>query len=161
MKRFKQIKWTKGSGEILGFAIVLPFIILLVVTILSTIQLSNAKQEMMRTAYLASREVCVCDNETDAIDRANVVMKQIYGDKYKESRYASNNGTSGLYASRVNNPSGTVSIVIESDTVGWHKGDILTIYVIQDVKLLMPFANNRQVEKLAFMIENDMGMLFI
>jgi Flp pilus assembly protein TadG len=70
MKKFKQkLFWQKGGGEIIGFAYVLPFIVMLICCIIAAAQISITNQRLSYTAYNACRSAVVSVDETTAQQR--------------------------------------------------------------------------------------------
>lgn len=63
----------KGSGEALAFLCALPLIFILLVAVISIIKLTNLRQKMEYTAYVACRAAVVSDTYKDAVANAETV----------------------------------------------------------------------------------------
>lgn len=157
----KKIKWCSGSGELLGFAIIIPFVLMLIIAILSTTQVSNAKQKMTYASYVIARATSICADQERAIDRADAIMTEIYGSNYKGYSFSGTNLTSAdaddgaIHSGEKINNQVILSMQLKSDE--WRKGDILVVTIRQYLQPLMPFSGNFHSQSLAVMIENDAG----
>ena len=134
MKKFKtKAFWKKGGGEIIGFAYVMPFIIMLICCIIAAAQISIVNQRLSYTAYNAGRAAVVSVDETTARDRGFAVFESVMGD------------------------SGTTSYIPFELTVmdgnQWVKGSFVRITVRSYVRTLLPFTSGVREESIVMMIE--------
>lgn len=164
MKRlFKnKIKWRSGSGELLGFAIIMPFILMMIIAILSITQESNMKQRMTYATYVVARASSICADQERAVDRADAIMREMYGDKYVGPPAIVGEGWMGVDSAPAAIASsqqvhGQTVCFMKMMSEEWRKGDILVITIQQYIEPLMPFSGNFHSQSLAVMIENDAG----
>lgn len=152
-----RIKWRKGSGELIGFAIILPIVVLFIITILSTAKISNAKQRLTYMTYTVARAMCVSSNEERAINRGDAIMAHVFGDTYTGCDYA-HNGTSSFGTDYV--PFGTPTYIrdtrLYANLLGdkWENGTILEITISQSQNSLMPLSKITYSQSLAVMVES-------
>lgn len=140
-----------GSGEILGFVLVVPFVLLLVIAILSATQLSSAQQKLTYATYTASRAACVSDTTQRATARAEAVLSDMYGGAFDGVSFYQQNQT----PSRKTLASGHVYADLQLLGPVWSKGAMLRCTLYSRVTPLMPFSSAVHSQSLTVMIEND------
>ena len=128
-KRF----WRKGNGEILGFVYVLPFIIFLVMCIISSAQVALLNQSLSNAAYNCGRAAVVSESETLAVERANEIYSQLVGEP---------DGADGYIACEIE--------VLGGD---WEKGQYIRCTVRKHIDVLMPFTSGVRSQSIVMMIE--------
>ncbi len=129
-------RWTKGNGEIIGFAVSVILLLFLIVSIVSYTSLTTKKQQLSVAAYAAGRAAAVSHDDTLAKARAAKVLETIY-DSY--------------YSSEESNTVGSVWYEIEYDD--WKIGNIFTITVYHRFGGMFPFPEKTRSYKYAMMIE--------
>jgi len=148
--KFKKIKWKRGGGEMLGFAICAPLIILLICAILSAGYVSSANQKLTYTAYCVSRAACVSDGPERATLRAEAVFKDIYGDYADGVQFITVTGTPSVPRLDTNH----VYAVIQILGPEWKKGTLIRCTTYEYLNPLVPFAASLHSQSITMMIEN-------
>lgn len=72
MRKFKKIKWKRGSS-LLEFAIALPCICIILFSIIIIGQMLLCRQSLEHTVYLAGRAAVVCESYDEAVYQMNSV----------------------------------------------------------------------------------------
>ena len=138
MKKFKQKAfWQKGGGEIIGFAYVMPFIVMLICCIIAAAQISIVNQRLSYTAYSAARAAVVSVDETTARERGLAVFESIMGD-------------SAVSQSGVSYIPFEMTVL---DGAPWVKGSFVRCTVRVYVRTLLPFTSGVREESIVMMIE--------
>ena len=137
VKYFKKLKnksfWQQGSGELLGFVCILPFIVMLICFIISSAQVSVINQKLSYTAYNCCRAAVVSETEVIAQDRAESVYTETFG------------ALSNSYTSC------QIDLL---DGANWGKGSYIKCTVRYDIDVLMPFTSGIREQSIVMMIEN-------
>lgn len=147
-EKFKRIKWNEGVSEMLSFAIVVPFVVILICAILSSTQLSIEKQRLSYATYSVCRAGVVCENETYAEARTDAVMQELYGDDFIDG---------GFNATLGSNPeNGDTYYKLELIGTGseWKKENMARCTVYRYITPVMPFTAGYRTETIVMMIEN-------
>lgn len=133
----KKSFWKKGSGEFLGFAIVTPMILLLLMFVVTSAQIGTINQNLTYLAYNCGRAAVVSETQEVGIARAN----EVYEYKYNIAEVTSNHNY--------------VPCEIEViDGNGWQKGSMIKCTVRLYVDTLMPFTSGIREQSITMMIEN-------
>ena len=130
MKKNSKLFNKKGGGEILGFVYLLPFILLLIIVVLTVAQVGYAKQKLTYAAYTVCRSVVVSKDEETANANAQTLTTEILGD-------------TGQYNLEL------------LDTASWEKGQYVRCTVSVSVDTLLPGTSGTRSESIVMMIEND------
>ncbi len=155
IKRIKTIRWNEGVSEMLSFAIIIPFILFLICAIISSAQISIAKQRLTVFSYSACRAAVVCEDESYAENRADAVLNEIYGSAFID----------GGYNFRIPSSTDTNNVYYTMELIGenpeWKKGNMIRLTVYQYITPLMPFTEGYRSESVVMMIENgiDSGIV--
>lgn len=136
----KKIK--SGVGEMLGFAISAPLLLLIMLAIISVMQITLSEQQLAYNAYSVGRAVATSPRQEEAIMRANAVMRNSYGDNFV-------NGESNV------NGNTWYSISALSENATWKKGEFIEVCVYQYVKPYLPFTEGVRARSIVMMIENQ------
>ena len=141
MKKFKQKAfWQKGGGEIIGFAYILPFIIMLICCIIAAAQISITNQRLSYTAYNACRSAVVSVDETTAHERGLAIFESVMGD-----------------SATLVSQSGVMYEPFEMEILDgnpWVKGSFVKCTVRVYVRTLLPFTSGVREESIVMMIES-------
>jgi len=141
MKKFKQKSfWLKGGGEIIGFAYILPFIIMLLCCIIAAAQISIVSQRLSYTAYNSCRSAVVSVDENTARERGLAVFENVMGD-------------SAALVSQSSVPYEPFELTV-LDGAPWQKGSFVRCTVRVYVNTLLPFTSGVREETIVMMIEN-------
>ena len=136
LKLLQKINWKKGSGEIIGFGIVMPMLVLLFCGIISAAQLSMANETLQYSAYSSCRAAVVTADESLALTRAETVAKEI----------VSQNGT-------IDTSTLDVKLTLMDVAYGWKKGNFVQCDVTVYVDTMMPFTSRTRTASIIMMIE--------
>lgn len=150
-RKLKNIKWKRGGGEMLGFAICVPLVILLICAILSAGYVSSSNQKLTYTAYCVSRAACVSDSPERATLRAQAVFKEIYGDNADEVKFIYVTDTEAVPRLERNH----VYVIIKLLGPSWKKGTLIRCTAYQYLTPLMPFSASLHSQSITMMIENS------
>lgn len=150
LRRLKNIKWKRGGGEMLGFAICVPLVILLICAIMSAGYVSSSNQKLTYAAYCISRAACVSDSPERATLRAEAVFKDIYGDKADDIKF--------IYVTDVEEvpklERNHVYVIIKLLGPSWKKGTLIRCTTYQYLTPLVPFSDSLHSQSITMMIEN-------
>lgn len=135
--RQSHFRWTKGNGEIIGFAVSVILILFLIVSIISYTSLTTKKQQLSVAAYAAGRAAAVSHSDTLAKERAEKVLMTVYSQSYYSPSSSTTPGT----------------VWFEMDYEDWKIGNIFTITVTQHFSGMFPFPERDRSYKYAMMIE--------
>ena len=142
--RFKGIRWKRGGGELIGFAICLPMIMLVISGIILILQLGLAKQKLEYAAYSAARAAVVQEN----MGRAQLAASEAAMSALETGTIGINRGgvtvALELVAGRTHHATGDV---------GWQKGALLKVIVTADVNTIAPFLDRRMGTEIVMMVE--------
>lgn len=147
----KKIDWKKGAAELLGYGVIMPMIIALIIAILTAGQISSVKQNLAYASYSVGRAAVVSNNVESAKKRADAVMKEMYGDNFIGGTIDSNIQNDYIY--KLKNGQTCYEIVAVGANAQWAKGDVIKCTIYERVVPILPFLDNIYSESLAMMIE--------
>ena len=132
----RKIKWKKGSGEIIGFGIVMPILVFIFCGIISASQLSMATETLQYAAYCSCRAAVVSVDEATAESRANSVAKEL----------ASLN-------SAISPDTIECGLTLLDNSLIWQKGNFVRCDVSAYVDTMMPFTSRKRTASIIMMVE--------
>ena len=140
--RFKKIDWRSGVGELIGFAICLPLIMILLCGLIMVVQLGSAKQTLEYATYSAARGA--------------VVQETFYQAKSAAEAFAASALETGTFG--VSNIDVQIETIggtydVSSNSVNWEKGSLMKCVVTIDVDTIAPFADKRMSSEIIMMVE--------
>lgn len=139
IKKLKSKKfWKRGSGELLGFCILMPFVVLLLCGVVSSTQVGVMNQTLNYTAYDCCRSAVVSETYDLAKKRAI--------ETYEVNMCSISNATKNHNYTPVE-----LEIV---DGPGWEKGSLVKCTVRYYIEPLMPFTSGVREQSITMMIEN-------
>ena len=133
--------WKKGGGEIIGFAYILPFIIMLICCVIAAAQISVVNQRLSYTAYNSCRSAVVSVDETTAQERGLAIFESVMGDS---ATLISQSGVSYVPFEMT---------VLDGNP--WVKGSFVKCTVRVYVRTLLPFTSGVREESIVMMIEGN------
>lgn len=153
----KKSFWKSGVGELLGFAIVAPFLFAFLFMTISIYQVTVAEEQMIYATYLCGRE---------AVMQPNLESAKIAGKKKLDSLYSPDgspfldNSKAGGYAIMgfrvlAGNPEFDIDASVGADTVAWLKGNVIVVSISQEIRPLLSFMSGTRVRGLGMMIEHS------
>lgn len=145
-------KIKRGSGELLGFALMVPFIMMLLCAVLSSAQITVANQQLTYAAYSAGRAAVVAEDEELASQRAAAVLEILYGDKYQGMEFSRGEMVSSDVS--LDNSEVWCKIQYLGTGASWIKGDVIKCTVYQNLNPIMPFTAGVRAQSVVMMIEN-------
>lgn len=128
--------WRKGSAELLGFMMVLPFIVIMIYIIITTTQVAHINQALTYCAYNACRSAVVSDNKSTAEQRADQTYNLQFGTD-NSSTYGYDGCSLELLGSKK-----------------WEKGAFVRCTVRYHVDALILFSDGIREQSIVMMIEN-------
>ena len=131
----KNINWRKGGGELLGFAMVLPAIMLVFGAIIMAAQLGLARQSIEYTTYSAARAAVICESQSQAQQAAELLVEDMAQD--------SPGGEPGSVSVNIRNYMGSI----------WQKGGLIKCTVEAKVNTISPWSNSTVAADITMMIE--------
>lgn len=152
IKKIKSIKWNEGASEMLSFAIVVPFIVILICAIFSAAQISTSVQKLTYSSYSACRAAVVSENSDFAETRAEAVMREIYGDNLIDGGF-----DFVFNSSPTNNETYYKLELVGGQGTEWEKGNMVKCTVYQYINPLMPFSASYHTQSIVMMIENGVS----
>lgn len=127
----------KAGGELLGFCLIAPLIIVFIWTIVGAAQISDANQKLNYCAYNTCRSAVVCDGFETAQNKAQETYELQFGvDNYTTFSY---------------DPC-TIELIGTDDT--WEKGRYIRCTVRYYVTTLTPFISGIRESSIVMMVEN-------
>lgn len=129
--------WRKGSGEFLGFAIITPLILMLLMFVVSSAQIGTINQDLSYLAYNCCRAAVVSETQDVGVARA----KEVFEYKYDIDEITAQH----------NYVPCEIEII---DGNGWQKGTMIKCTVRLYVDTLMPFTSGIREQSITMMIEN-------
>ena len=132
----RKINWKKGGGEIIGFGIVMPMLIVLFCGIISSAQLSMANETLQYSAYSSCRAAVVSSDLDIATDRAKTIAKETI----------SKNGSIDINTL-------DVKLTLMDASKGWVKGNFVQCDITVYVDTMMPFTSRDRTSSIIMMIE--------
>lgn len=133
----RRIDWKRGSGEIVGFAMILPAITFVFCAIVAVAQVGLIKQKLEYTAYTAGRACVVSETRERAEKRAGSITK--------ESLRKTGGG--------LRDDSIRCKLKILDEKKKWEKGKFVQVTVSAYVKSIMPFTSGRRSARIVMMVE--------
>ena len=131
----KNINWRKGGGELLGFAMVLPAIMLVFGAIIMAAQLGLARQSIEYTTYSAARAAVICESQSQAQQAAELLVEDMAQDIPGVEP--------GSVSVNIRNYMGSI----------WQKGGLIKCTVEAKVNTISPWSNSTVVADITMMIE--------
>jgi len=124
----------KGNGELMGFLIVAPSIIIAISIIISIVQVSLVNQKLTTAAYNCGRAAAVSETQDIGEQRAEELYEELVGDVINSYGYT---------ACEVE--------VLDGET--WKKGSYIKCTVRTYLDVLMPFSSGVREQSIVMMIE--------
>jgi hypothetical protein len=148
IKRLIKFQNRRGSGEIVGFAIVMPLLMLVFCALIMAAQLGLARQALEYSLYTAARAAVVQDNIVNARNAANLMADAEI-----------QTGTIGVtgYDLQMEVISGTFNPA--SGGIRWEKGALLKVILTIDVDTISPFRDSQLASEIIMMIERPVSSL--
>ena len=131
----KNINWRKGGGELLGFAMVLPAIMLVFGAIIMAAQLGLARQSNEYTTYSAARAAVICESQSQAQQAAELLVEDMAQDIPGVEP--------GSVSVNIRNYMGSI----------WQKGGLIKCTVEAKVNTISPWSNSTVAADITMMIE--------
>ena len=131
----KNINWRKGGGELLGFAMVLPAIMLVFGAIIMAAQLGLARQSIEYTTYSAARAAVICESQSQAQQAAELLVEDMAQDIPGVEP--------GSVSVNSRNYMGSI----------WQKGGLIKCTVEAKVNTISPWSNSTVAADITMMIE--------
>jgi Flp pilus assembly protein TadG len=142
LARLRKIKWERGSGELLGFAIALPLILIVFCAIIMAAQLGLARQALEYALYTAGRAAVVQNDFPSARNAAEMVAgTELYS------------GTFGISGFEIDIETVGGSYDASSGTVRWEKGALVKVVVTIYVDTIAPFSDSVLSSEITMMVE--------
>ena len=131
----KNINWRKGGGELLGFAMVLPAIMLVFGAIIMAAQLGLARQSIEYTTYSAARAAVICESQSQAQQAAELLVEDMAQDIPGVEP--------GSVSVNIRNYMGSI----------WQKWGLIKCTVEAKVNTISPWSNSTVAADITMMIE--------
>lgn len=132
----KKINWKKGGGEILGFGIVMPMLVILFCGIISSAQLAMANETLQYAAYSSCRAAVVSSTQDIALERAETVAREIISQ-----------------SSVADIDTLDVKLTLMDSTMDWKKGSFVRCDITVYIDTMMPFTSRNRTSSIIMMIE--------
>jgi hypothetical protein len=142
VSRLRKINWKRGSGEILGFAIVLPIILVVFCAIIMAAQLGLARQALEYSLYSAARAAVVQEDIISARAAAELVATAEI-----------ESGTFGVTRHDITLEVVGGSFDASSGLVRWEKGAMLKVVLTIYVDTIAPFGDSILSSEITMMVE--------
>lgn len=136
-RKLEEINWKKGSGEIVGFTMILPVITFIFCAMVAVAQVGLIRQKLEYTVYTAGRAAVVSDTKERANKRAKRIAKETL------------RGTGG----GLRDDSIKTSIALLDSNKKWEKGKFVRVKVEAYVKAVMPFTSGKRTSTIVMMVE--------
>lgn len=134
-RRLRKVNWRRGGGELIGFALVLPIVMMVFCAIIMAAQLGLARQTIEYTTYSACRAAVICETETQA---------QLAAEKVVDDMIYSIPGVRD----------GSAQVVIHNYTGNrWEKGGLVNCTVTVTVDTITPWTASDVTADITMMIE--------
>jgi hypothetical protein len=145
--KLKKIGFARGSGELLGFAISLPLVMVIFCAIVMAAQHGVIKQRLEYATYTAARAAVVQENLASAQAAAALMADDVRVGAF-----------------------GVRDIKVELETVAgrldggignvrWEKGSLLKVVLTADVDTIAPFPDSELSSEITMMIERPANTL--
>jgi len=139
--KLKMVNWKNGNGELFGFAICAPFLLVILIALMSFARYAIENEQLTAATYCVGRAAVVSHNLSTGQSRAKGVLDRIY-DFHAVSGPSS--GSNDVWME--------MSIKNEDD---WKVGEIITITLTQHFDSLYPLPAINIKRSIAMMIENQ------
>lgn len=127
----------KAGGELLGFTLIAPLIIVLIWAIVGAAQIANANQKLNYCVYNTCRSTVVCDGYETAQQKAQEMYELQFGtENYSQYGYE------------------PCTLELISDDGTWRKGQYVRCTIRYYVTTLAPFVSGVREAEIIMMIEN-------
>lgn len=127
----------KAGGELLGFTLIAPLVIVLIWAIVGAAQIANANQKLNYCVYNTCRAAVVCDGYETAQQKAQEMYELQFGtDNFSDHGYE------------------PYTLELISDDGSWEKGQYIRCTVRYYVETLAPFVSGVRESSIIMMIEN-------
>jgi ABC-type Na+ efflux pump permease subunit len=147
--KYKHSKLRKGD-EILGFAIILPMILTVIIVCISTAQIGTFNEKLTTVAYNSCRAAVVCETSTKALKEAKTVYKHNLTPNTTE--YVKLEILKDEEGNTYGNP---------LDAEEWVKGNYVRCTVYYKLDTLMPYTSGVRTASIVMMIENDKSQTIV
>lgn len=139
INRLKKFEWKRGSGELLSLMLILPFVLMMFVTMVGLTQYTIARQRLTYATYMTARKAVVCKNYVEAQQTAEQVANKLVMSNFRKSQEVQITGA------HMNNQALDV----------WRRGNMVICNISATYDLLMPFNTTAINSSIIMMIEND------
>lgn len=127
----KRIRWKQGMGEMLGFAVIAPILLFIILYIISLFQIATTEQQLIYASYRAGRAAVISFSKEDALQAMDRTLDEIYPDD------------------------ASVSYDISIDDSSWLKGNVTLITVSKELNTMLPFGSGTRTRTIGMMIEHS------
>ena len=127
----------KAGGEMLGFVMIAPLIIVLIWAIVGAAQIASANQKLNYCVYNTCRSAAI----SDCYEDAEIKVKELYELHFGKENYLEHGYT-------------PVTLDLIGDKDEWEKGKYVKCTVRYYVSTLAPFASGVRESSIVMMIEN-------
>lgn len=145
LKNKKKINWKKGSAEIIGFVIVLPAMMLILMGLIGVAQLGLARNALEQAAYIGCRAAVVREDKESAQNAAeNAVRMRL------------EQGTFGLSSDDIVvtlEPVAGITDTETGNTPKWVKGSMVDMSVEVKINTFLPFFPDTMQTHICMMVE--------
>lgn len=155
INKAKKSKLRKGD-EIIGFVLMLPMIITIIIVIMGASQVGIFNQKLTTLAYNSCRAAVVSDNYKDAVKNARTVYKANFIPNLPQNKYLKleivkdmKNGNPVVY------DDATTRLGKSNGKQIWLKGKYLKCTVRYKLDTVLPFTSGVREQSIIMMIEND------
>jgi hypothetical protein len=155
IRKSQKSKLRKGD-EIVGFILMLPIIVSIIIVIMGASQIGICNQKLTTLAYNACRAAIVSDNYDDALENARLVYKSNMTPNLPQNEYLKleiikdmNNGNPVVY------DDATTRIGRVNGQDIWLKGKYVKCTVRYKLDTVLPFTSGVRERSIIMMIEND------
>lgn len=131
----KKTKWTRGTGEFIGFTVIALCITYMVIILASFLQLQFSLSQLSRALAVAGRSAAVCASKEDAKKQALKVVQSS--------------------VTSANIDSLEVEVEYAGDRRVWEPGAYLTVTVSGNVHTLEPVTSGVRSKKMLVSVENQ------
>lgn len=133
--RLRKIDWRKGGGELIGFALVVPLVMLIFCAIIMAGQLGLARQSIEYSTYSACRAAVICETQDQAQTAAELIIDDMV------------NTLPGVQP-------GSISVTLDNLTGSvWQKGELVKCSVSVEVDTITPWTSSVITSDVTMMVE--------
>lgn len=134
-RALRKIRWRQGGGELIGFVLVLPVIMLVFCAIVMAAQLGIARQSIEYTTYSAARAAVICETQNQAQLAAELIVDDM------------------IYEIPGVEP-GSASVTLQNYMGStWQKGGLIKCTVKVKVNTISPWSSSLVTADITMMIE--------